>query len=83
VPAGEEAQYILYESDTLEEADIMDALRVVSRRYEAKDFDTDTLRKHIAHDIALLKVVRTLVSPITPRKMPNSKHSQHVSPTSR
>ena len=68
VPAGEEAQYILYESDTLEEADIMDALRVVSRRYEAKDFDTDTLRKHIAHDIALLKVVRKLVSPITPEK---------------
>jgi hypothetical protein len=68
VPAGEEAQYILYESDTLEEADIMDALRVVSRRYEAKDFDTDTLRKHIAHDIALLKVIRKLVSPITPEK---------------
>jgi HKD family nuclease/superfamily II DNA or RNA helicase len=68
VPAGEEAQYILYESDTLEEADIMDALRVVSRRYEAKDFDTDTLRKHLAHDIALLKVVRKLVSPITPEK---------------
>jgi superfamily II DNA/RNA helicase/HKD family nuclease len=68
VPAGEEAQSILYESDTLEEADIMDALRVVSRRYEAKDFDTETLRKHIAHDIALLKVVRKLVSPITPEK---------------
>ena len=68
VPAGEEAQSILYESDTLEEADIMDALRVVSRRYEAKDFDTDTLRKHIAHDIAILKVVRKLVSPIMPEK---------------
>ncbi|MDD5204043.1 MAG: phospholipase D-like domain-containing protein [Desulfobacterales bacterium] len=50
VPAGEEAQYILYGSDTLEEADLMDALAEVSRRYEAKDFDTNTLSKHIAHD---------------------------------
>jgi HKD family nuclease/superfamily II DNA or RNA helicase len=68
VPAGEEAQYILYGSDTLEEADIMDALRGVSRRYDAKDFDTDTLRKHIAHDIGLLKTIQQLVAPITPEK---------------
>jgi len=55
-------------SDTLEEADLMDALRAVSQRYDAKDFDTDTLRKHIAHDIALLKTIQKLVSPITPEK---------------
>jgi hypothetical protein len=52
VPAGEEAQYILYGSDTLEETDFMDALRAVSQRYDAADFDTDILRRHIAHDIA-------------------------------
>ena len=68
VPAGEEAQYILYGSDTLEEADFMDALRAVSQRYDAKDFDTDTLREHIAHDIELLKTVQKLVEPITPEK---------------
>lgn len=68
VPAGEEAQYILYGSDTLEEADFMDALRAVSQRYDAKDFDTDTLRKHIAHDIELLKTVQKLVAPTTPEK---------------
>jgi HKD family nuclease/superfamily II DNA or RNA helicase len=68
VPAGEEAQYVLYGSDTLEEADLMDALRTVSQRYDAKDFDTDILRDHIAHDIELLKTVQKLVEPISPEK---------------
>ena len=68
VPAGEEAQSILYGSDTLEETDFMDALRAVSQRYDAADFDTDTLRRHIAHDIEILKMVRKLVEPITPEK---------------
>ena len=68
VPAGEEAQYILYGSDTLEEADLMDALRAVSQRYDAKDFDTDTLRDHITHDIELLQTIQRLVEPITPEK---------------
>jgi HKD family nuclease len=68
VPAGEEAQYILYGSDTLEETDFMDALRAVSQRYDAADFDTGTLRRHIAHDIEILKTVRMLVEPITPEK---------------
>lgn len=68
VPAGEEAQYILYGSDTLEESYLMDALAQVSRRYDTKDFDTDTLREHIGHDIALLKTIQELVAPITPEK---------------
>jgi HKD family nuclease/superfamily II DNA or RNA helicase len=68
VPAGEEAQYLLYGSDTLEEPDLMDALRAVSQRYDAKDFDTKTLRDHIGHDIELLKTIRKLVEPITPEK---------------
>jgi HKD family nuclease/superfamily II DNA or RNA helicase len=68
VPAGEEAQHILYGSDTLEEADIMDALAAVSQRYDAKDFDTDALSENISHDIMLLKNVQKLVAPITPEK---------------
>lgn len=46
----------------------MDALRAVSQRYDAKDFDTDTLRNHIRHDIELLKTIQQLVKPITPEK---------------
>jgi superfamily II DNA/RNA helicase len=68
VPAGEDAQYILYESDVLEEADVVDALREVCKRYDVADFDVKTLRAHIEHDIGLLQKILKLVSPITPEK---------------
>lgn len=68
VPAGEDAQRILYESDYAEETDLLDALREISGRYEAADFDLETLRKHIEHDIRLLKKILALVEPITPDK---------------
>ena len=68
VPAGEDAQDILYRSDFLEEGDLVDALREVSKRYDAKDFDLKALRAHIEHDIKLLQKILKLVSPITPDK---------------
>lgn len=68
VPAGEDAQHVLYESDVLEECDLVDALRAVSKRYSAEDFDLQTLRAHIVHDIELLKKILQLVTPITPDK---------------
>ena len=68
VPAGEDAQYLLYDSDILEEGDLVDALREVSKRYAAGDFDLNTLRAHIEHDIELLQEILKLVSPITPEK---------------
>ncbi|MFO1520803.1 MAG: C-terminal helicase domain-containing protein [Kiritimatiellia bacterium] len=68
VPAGEEAQKLLYEGDALEEAELVDALRAVSHRYDASDFDVETLRAHIEHDKELLQKILKLVSPITPDK---------------
>jgi len=68
VPAGEEAQSILYESDYAEEADLLAALREVSKRYDAKDFHVDRLRAHIEHDIRLLQKILRLVQPITPEQ---------------
>jgi HKD family nuclease/superfamily II DNA or RNA helicase len=68
VPAGEDAQYILYESDILEEGGLVDALREVSKRYNANDFDLNVLKEHIKHDIELLQKILKLVSPITPEK---------------
>ena len=68
VPAGEDAQHLLYDSDILEEGDLVDALREVSKRYNAGDFDLDTLRAHIEHDIELLQKILKLVLPITPEK---------------
>lgn len=65
VPAGDEAQDILYEPNRAEEQDLMDALRQASGRYDAADFDLERLREHIAHDIQLLKTILRLVEPIT------------------
>ena len=68
VPAGEDVQAILYEPNLAEEQDLMDALRQVSKRYDAADFDLDCLKEHINHDIQLLKKIFALVEPITPKK---------------
>src|SRR6266446_5344604 len=57
VPAGAEAQTILYESDYEEETDLLDALREVSTRYNAADFDLERLQEHLEHDIRLLKKI--------------------------
>ena len=68
IPAGDEAQAILYEPNQEEEQDIVDALRKVSGRYPASDFDLDRLREHIRHDVELFNQVLRLVEPITPEQ---------------
>jgi superfamily II DNA or RNA helicase len=68
VPAGEEAQAILYEPSAAEEQDLLEALRKVSGRYQIEDFDGARLVAHIRHDIDLLKKIQALVKPITPHK---------------
>jgi len=68
VPAGEEAQSILYEPNQDEEQELMDALRKVSGKYNASDFDIERLKEHIEHDIALYKKILGLVEPITPEQ---------------
>ena len=68
VPAGEDAQAILYEPNQAEEQDLMDALRQVSGRYSAADFELERLKEHITHDIKLLKKIQRLVEPITPEQ---------------
>lgn len=68
VPAGEEAQGLLYESDQTEEADLIEALRGVSGRYSITDFDADLLKKAIQQDVQILNRMIGLVEPITPQK---------------
>ncbi len=68
VPAGEDAQAILYEPNLDEEQDLVDALRKVSQRYPAKDFHLESLYRHIEHDVRLLKKMLHLVEPITPQQ---------------
>ena len=66
VPAGEEAQRLLYESDLDEEQALMDALAQVSGRYDLADFHADVLRADIEQDIRILGEMLALVEPITP-----------------
>lgn len=68
VPAGEDAQAILYEPNAAEEQDLVDALRHVSGKYALADFDSERLKKHIEHDLKLLRKMLALVEPITPEK---------------
>lgn len=68
VPAGQDAQKILYESDYEAETDLLDALRSISQRYNAADFELNDLRTDIQHDIELLKKIQTLVKPILPEQ---------------
>ena len=68
VPAGEEAQDIIYEPNFDEEQDLMDALRKASGKYDVADFDIERLKEHISHDIDLLKNIKAVVEPITPDK---------------
>ena len=65
VPAGDDAQAILYEPNQEEEQDLMDALRKVSGKYIVSDFDIERLKEHIEHDIELFKTILRLVEPIT------------------
>ena len=68
VPAGDEAQAILYEPNQAEEQDLMDALRQVSGRYDIADFDLPRLKAAIAHDVKLFRKILECVKPITPEQ---------------
>ncbi|MGP8199379.1 MAG: helicase-related protein [Limisphaerales bacterium] len=68
VPAGDEAQAILYEPNQAEEQDLMDALRQVSGRYDIADFDLSRLKPAIEHDVDLLRKILRCIEPITPEK---------------
>ena len=68
IPAGERAQEILYEPNSEEEQGLVEALRAVSGRYRAEDFDVERLKRHIRHDVTLLRQILELVEPITPDK---------------
>lgn len=68
VPAGEDAQAILYEPNESEERALMDALRQVSNRYDIKDFDSEKLKADIGHDLKLLQKILQLVAPLTPEQ---------------
>lgn len=68
VPAGDDAQAILYESDAYEEADLYDALAEASEKYRLEDFEAEDLKRDVKHDLELLQEMFKLVEKITPDK---------------
>lgn len=70
IPAGEEAQSLLYNTDRddqIDFADYEDDLREASREYHLEHFDGDVLREALASDLSLLAHMEQLVEPITPQ----------------
>ena len=68
VPAGEDAQKLLYESDRFDQEDLFDTLRQVSNRYNADDFNTTALRRDIQHDLQILQSMGASVEHISAEK---------------
>lgn len=66
VPAGKQAQSILYQADHYNEQDLFDALNGVSEHYKLEDFQADALRNDISHDLHILELMFNLVNSITP-----------------
>lgn len=67
IAAGERAQRILYESDAVDESDLLDALDALDardQRYAIESFDVTRLRADVEHDIAILHEILALIAPI-------------------
>lgn len=68
VPAGADAQSILYESDELEEGAIMDALEAASSDYKLEHFDQPRLEQAILDDKVKLAEMLSLIEVIGPEQ---------------
>jgi superfamily II DNA/RNA helicase len=64
IAAGERSQRILYESDAMDERDLLDALGALDQRYAIEAFDVARLRADVEHDIAILHEILALIAPI-------------------
>ena len=68
VPAGQDAQKLMYGSDSLDQDNLLDDLYEVSGRYALVDFNEAELRQHLTADQKLIRKMIELVAPITPDK---------------
>jgi len=68
VPAGDEAQALLYESDYEDFTQILDAVRNASVRYDINDFELDILKEHLKRDRDLLEKMLKMVEAVQVEK---------------
>jgi superfamily II DNA/RNA helicase len=66
IPAGEEAQSLLYDAEGEDEQILMEQLEIASRKYDAKDFNLPKLKEDIKSDLEILKNIEHMVDPIKP-----------------
>jgi len=66
IPAGEEAQTLLYDAEGEDEQLLMEQLEIASRKYDAKDFNLPKLKEDINSDFETLKSIEHIVDPIKP-----------------
>jgi hypothetical protein len=66
IPAGEEAQTLLYDAEGEDEQLLMEQLEIASRKYDAKDFNLPKLKENIKSDLEILKSMEQMVNPIKP-----------------
>lgn len=66
IPAGEEAEYLLYESDQYDETQLLDELRKIEIKYSQEDLEIDKLKRDLQKDIRLYDKLYELVKDITP-----------------
>jgi len=66
IPAGEEAQELLYDAEGEDEQLLMEQLEIASRKYDAKDFELERLKEDIKFDVETLKSIKHMVDPIKP-----------------
>lgn len=62
IPAGDDAQKLLYSSDQYSQDDLLNELRKVTGKYDAGDFDIIRLTTHIQHDLDILEQIYQMVS---------------------
>jgi len=70
VPAGQDAQKLLYDSENYDEPDLLVALQGLSGKYSLSDFDEAKLRNHLEEDKKLLGDLLQIVSE---QKIPPAK----------
>lgn len=66
LPVGEEAETLIYEAESDDEALILEQLDRMERRYDAQAFDMATLKENICNDVRELKELRDIVKDVTP-----------------
>ena len=66
IPAGEEAQSLLYDAEGEDEQILMEQLEIASRKYNAKDFNIPKLKEDIKSDLVILRNIEQMVAPIKP-----------------